>query len=334
MAQNNQDFIGFVQFTHPGHEHQISKRNRKKYAKKIANGTYVFPWNYGGHKRKFIETNGMYVGSDGSLYEEQLQFWGEWEPTSFVSQITKTPNPGYPTWLHRPFIKYKNGIITSPEKVWDAKKKCYKWRQNSDPCVFGDNFHYCCCKQSFKSLRFLAPGSIILFGSTMNMNTPNASFALDTVFVVGDGRDYCSNKYDETLSGFISKEYADIVGFDLWKQDKHAVQFRCYKGVNYNERKAYDGMFSFVPCQIRKDGSLGFERVILKKSFFDDIAKSIQTKSGNSIFTDNLNAAPKITIIDNIEVNKRIWEKIRKAVEVDNGLRLGVKFNYKIIRVP
>ena len=44
MVQINQDFIGFVQFTHPGAEHKIGKRNRKKYTNEIANGTYVFPW--------------------------------------------------------------------------------------------------------------------------------------------------------------------------------------------------------------------------------------------------------------------------------------------------
>lgn len=331
MAQNNQDFIGFVQFTHPGAEHQIGIRDRKKHANEIANGTYVFPWNYGGHKRKFLEADGLYVDSYGSLRKEQLLFWGEWEPTSLVSPITKTPNPGFPTWLHRPFMEYKNGVITSKEhNGWNAKKNCYKWRQNSDPCVLGDNFYYCCCKQRFQSLRHLAPESIILFGSTMNMNTPDACFALDTVFVVGDGRDYISNEYDKTLPGFITKDYADIIGFDLWKQNANAGQARCYKGVRYDERSDFGGMFSFVPCQIRKDGSVGFERVILKKCFFDDIADSIQTKTVDSIFTDNLNTAPKITKHDDIEINKRIWERIRKIVEEDNGLRLGVKFNYDI----
>lgn len=330
MVQNNQDFIGFVQFTHPGAEHQVGIRDRKKYANEIANETYVFPWNYGAHKRKFIETNGKYVDSDGSLHEGQLQFWGEWEPTSFVSRIAKTPNPGFPTWLHRPFMEYKNGVITSPEhKGWNAKKNCFKWRQNSDPCVLGDNFYYCCCKQRFQSLRHLAPGSIILFGSTMNMNTPDACFALDTVFVVGEGRDYVSNEYDKTLSGFISKDYADIIGFDLWKRNNHADQCRCYKGVRYDDRHNYGGMFSFVPCQIRKDGSVGFERVILRKSFFDEIARTIQTSPNDSIFTDNLNTAPKITKHNNLEVNKLIWNTIRKIVK-NNGLQLGIKFNYDI----
>lgn len=333
MAQNIQDFIGFVQFTHPGAEHQIGIRDRKKNTDAIANGIYVFPWNYHGHKRKFIETNGMYVGSDGSLHEGQLQFWGEWEPTSLVSEITKAPNPGFPTWLHRPFMKYKNGVITSPEhNGWNMKKDSYSWRQNSDPCVFGDNFYYCCCKQRFQSLRHLAPGSIILFGSTMNMNTPDACFALDTVFVVGEGRDYTSNEYNKTLSGFISKDYADIVGFDLWKQNNQANQYRCYKGVKYNERSKYCGMFSFVPCQIRKDDSIGFERVILRKSFFEDIAKSIYTKQNDSIFTDNLNTAPKITKHNDVEINKHIWERIINVVK-DNGLLLGVKFNYDIRNV-
>ena len=62
--------------------------------------------------------------------------------------------------------------------------------QNTDPFVFGESFLYTCCQQ-FKNnrptqLRYLAPGSVILFGSHRG-----GRFLLDTVFVTRRSRDHC-----------------------------------------------------------------------------------------------------------------------------------------------
>ena len=43
------------------------------------------------------------------------------------------------------------------------------WRQNTDPFVFGERFHYTGCLRHTRrgptQLRYLAPGSLVLFGS-------------------------------------------------------------------------------------------------------------------------------------------------------------------------
>ena len=69
--------VKVVQFIHPGGEHQPSVRN-------IKNGKVIFPWNYGSHRRKYINTKGDYVDFNNNYYSNEcLYFWGEWEPTSW-----------------------------------------------------------------------------------------------------------------------------------------------------------------------------------------------------------------------------------------------------------
>ena len=92
----------------------------------------------------------------------------------------------------------------------DTLKRC---RQNTDPFVFHEQFLYRCCKQTTKKgqtqLAHLLPGSIVLFGSCVN-----DLFAIDTVFVVGEYRDYYNQRggmdFDPNL-----KNYAEIVGVGL-----------------------------------------------------------------------------------------------------------------------
>jgi hypothetical protein len=96
----------FVQFPHPGREHNPGKARRQ-------------PWNRGEHGRKFLRSNGRYVARDNSLHGASLVFWGEWEPPSYV--IKECP---------------KNGALPRfrQEPVWEHPKDSEP-RENTDPWV-------------------------------------------------------------------------------------------------------------------------------------------------------------------------------------------------------
>src|SRR6185503_12345431 len=126
----------FVQFMHPGSEHQPTGS--------------VMAWNRRGHARKFLLTEGRYV-ADGAVHDGAFTFWGEWEPQSKVVE-TFRPAGARPRWLHEP--------------VWDRPRH-RKLLQNTDPLVFGDAFMYTNCLQWNGKLRRLAQGSIVLFGSRL-----------------------------------------------------------------------------------------------------------------------------------------------------------------------
>jgi hypothetical protein len=64
-----QDKLCFVQFMHPGGEHQTSGD--------------TIPWNTEGHKRKGLVQRGR-ASHDGKISEGEIVFWGEWEPESLV----------------------------------------------------------------------------------------------------------------------------------------------------------------------------------------------------------------------------------------------------------
>ena len=336
--------VYFVQFTHPGAEHVLSKTA-------IANGVTTYPWNYKNHKRKFLETRAQYVDNNNNLQNGEILFWGEWEPDSIVREIIPAPNQGndLPHNIHNPlYITDKNNIPLAPQTIRNRKTGKYLLRQNTDPFVFGDCFYYSLCKQSrFVKLRYLTPGSIILFGSTINQNTPNAYFALDTVFVVGDSTTYSPNTYMTDLQGFVSNYYTNIMGMDLWskyfknnnivgnscsiKPSKNGcvsqMKYTCYKGATYSN--PINNMYSFVPCVLSANNPQGFERIKLTANDFNNIGLPMP---GIHIFTNNLNSAPKISIVS-IKDNKKIWDKIRTIVH-SKGCFEGVKMDYRHIIVP
>lgn len=306
--------IYIVQFTHQGKQHTLTPIERR-------NG--VKEWNTGEHRRKFMIAEGRYVlnGSKSLSGKQDLLFWGEWEPMSKIEKTYHfkdyTVNPKY---LHSPFLKInKKGIVqhvvfkgTSKvaSLVGGSKHVCSNY-QNTDPFVFDDSFFYSCCKQSFKTMRQLDPGSIILFGSTI-LNTKNGGpyFALDTVFVVGESRDYTAGTYKTDLAGFIPPYYDQIMGFSSWK---NPIQpYTCYKGASFNQ--PVEDMFSFVPCQVADNELTGFPRVILNQRQL-------------CFIVDNLNSAPKIKPVS-LASNKLAWDKICQIVKSQN-FELGVRFWYK-----
>lgn len=320
--------VCFVQFTHPGGEHTITQGI-----------DVLYPWNYKDHKRKFLETTAQYIDHNNNLQNDKILFWGEWEPESLARVITPSPAKGtdLPRNIHNPlFITNKNGNVLA--KPYIINKKGNKViRQNTDPFVFGDDFYYSICKQaSFTSLKNLAPGSIILFGSTINQNQPNSYFALDTVFVVRELNPYKIQTYDADLKNYITNEYAEIMGFDYLRQNINNIQnscfsvnnsYTCYKGATY--LKHVNNMYSFVPCVLSKTNPQGFERIKLTEADFNNIGITIPKKG---IFNNKLNQHFKITIT-NIQDNKKIWDKLRAIVHQQNCLE-GVQMDYRHIIVP
>lgn len=206
----------FVQFPHPGKEHNPGKAPRQ-------------PWNTGEHRRKFLRSDGRYVDGDGSTDATPLVFWGEWEAPSYVIECWPTAAP-LPRYLHDP--------------VWEHPKSSGP-RQNTDPWVFGDCFRYSNCKQhSQTALRKLARGSLILFGSTLDGN-----FVADTVFVVRDSQPFRPAQRPDGDDAFRVCTIQSL----LTGAECSGDAFILYRGATYGA-PVY-GMYSFVPCR-REDSDV------------------------------------------------------------------------------
>ena len=252
------------------------------------------PWNTTtNHYRKFLKAEGVYLNS-GSPVKGLLRFWGEWEPDSKVNLL----GSGTPTQEHEPFITIAKGRVVTPKCPYN----------NTDPFVFSDHFYYSLCQQYVihpTPLRYLDKGSLILFGSHKH-DASGPYFALDTVFVVGDYRDYTGANYLTTLAGFIPPHYDEIMDMSSYGP----MQLRCYKGASY--KAPFDGMYSFVPCKLASAPK--FEQVRLTASVIPDL--SVNQTQGK-----------KFLHFTNIADIKKIWEDVREAVN-KQGFLEGVEFNY------
>lgn len=302
--EENESQVRIVQFIHPGPEHYPSKKD-------VEAGDNVFSWNYKSHKRKFMKASGTCVDDKGNQVENGLYFWGEWEPTSRITSIKWNNLSGdYPLFLHEPF--FDTALHNYPPFHLPDKDQDKYHRQNTDPFVFGDHFLYSICKQdSYKVLRTLAPGSIILFGSLLGKKEKHPYFALDTVLVVGNAFQYKPCEYEKTLSGIIPPHYDKIMGFKDWDDSKEKY---LYQGVNLSEKDAFRGMYSFVPCKLGKDGEHGFERIKL---------------SGLDFIADNLSQGLKATD-STFDYNIECWNQICEIVR-SQGCHLGVHFDFDVI---
>ena len=307
----------FTQYTHPGGTHDISVNERK---------TMMKEWNYkNGHRQKFINAIGDCITpNDEVLYNQNCLFWNEWEPTSVMREVKKCIDaPGIlPEYVHSPYLEVdENGIAIQPKyngKTYTSHGKqnpCI--RQNTDPFVFDEHFHYCRCKQrTFSTLRKLDKGSIILFGSIVSKQRGGLYYSLDTVFVVEESKPYYAREYKRDLGDFVSNDYAQIIGFE---QTEHPEQqFTLYKGANY--KNPINGTFSYTPCKLCDGDIVGFPKARL----YSDRLNKLFDKQ---IIQDNLNSSPKYTIIEDPNDCKIIWDEIRNQIE-EQGFLLGVKFNY------
>jgi hypothetical protein len=83
------------------------------------------------------------------------------------------------------------------------------------------------------------------------------------------------------------------------------LNLRLYTGVNFKERGAFEGIYSFFPCKPAEAG-LGFARPLIKlDNYITD--HQIQGFKGTEISTKD---------------TTKIWESVRLQVE-EQGLRIG-----------
>jgi hypothetical protein len=280
------DKLCFVQFIHPGGEHEPDDGLHKG-------------WNTSVHKRKFLKRAGRYV-ADGTIVEGVVLLWGEWEPESKAQRIDD-PIPHGPRFIYEPYY---------------VVPKSYNGLQNTDPFVFGQPFHYTGCQQrttkGATQLRNLSKGSVILFGSCEDKN----AFVLDTAFVVDHWIDHSSRNYRGVLDGAISQEYKEVT-VSPWYQESFAESKSCasagstetwrlYFGVLYD--KPLHGMYSFFPCQPYDAKSKGFARPRI---------------SLPGVITDNLNQGKKLAEPQSLDEMKQLWGEVTKQVK-KQGLALGV----------
>jgi hypothetical protein len=269
----------FVQLIHPGGEHEPDHGTTKL-------------WNRGDHARKFLKAPGRFRTLPYTADEEdEIVFWGEWEPETRVVARYAAPVAGGPRYLYEPFYR---------------RHDSRSWRQNTDPFVFGDQFHYTGCLQHTRNgltqLRYLAPGSVILFGSCQD----RSRFVIDTVLVTARSIDHTAANWERVLNGKVSRVYRDVTLAPWYSNLLPAGQsHRLYFGATPDN--PVGGMFSFFPCQPNVPGGSGFARPEIT------IPGSI---------TPTLNQGKKITSDVNLDEMRRLWRQVADQVTAKN-LALG-----------
>lgn len=268
----------FVQFIHPGGEHRPDQGDLKL-------------WNCGGHRRKFLKSRGRYR-KRGDWKEGEIVFWGEWEPESRVVRRYANPAPDGPLFLYEPYyVEHGDGV----------------WRQNTDPFVFGDAFHYTGCMQHTRrgptQLRFLAPGSLVLFGSCRG----KTRFVLDTALVVADFVDHTLADQLQKLDGKVSNTYRTVT-IDPWYRGSlpEGQSHRLYLGATPG--RSVGEMFSFFPCLPHAEDGRGFAR------------PEIQLPG---CITGHLTQGKKIARDLTVAEVGELWRHLAEEVE-EQGLSLGV----------
>lgn len=284
-----------IQFLHTAVEATPSNKNQT-----------TIPWNnYEDHRRKFLISDGSYVeGSD--KISEKLTFWGEWEAQSEIEYLKNTKDK-LPTILNRPYID-----PSVPNRT-----------HNTDPYVFGSNFRYIVCKQgAYEILRNLDPLSLILFGSSINKQ-----FCLDTVFIVSNDilkytLDNIGHKFQQKNQYYfasVNPLYDDTKPNSAVDEEdscriEPSKEYSFYKGVNFEDKEIYGGIYSYVPCKVfNQSNEIDY---IFKQPVIDlDILSSKQTQGinacGGKEFTET-------EIID-------IWDVINEQIS-NAGLLKGVHF--------
>jgi hypothetical protein len=272
-----------VQFIHPGGEHRPD-----------APGAGIKGWNRGAHQRKFMRTAGTSCDAQGAAHHGEILLWGEWEPPSKVEEI-RASGPSYPQYLHRAFLE---------------PRAEFAGHQNTDPFVFGDEFLYTGCQQwrgkphgNPVQLRYLLPGSLILFGSCAGDR-----FLLDTVFVVRDFIDHDRGDYQDVLRSAVPDAYWTVTLGPWYSGPPDGRSFRLYRGAS--PANAVNGMFSFFPCR-PADGasSSGFPRPDLSEL---------------SCVNPRLRQGWHATKLVNVAEAANVWHSVRQAV-LAQGCELGVR---------
>ena len=135
----------------------------------------------------------------------------------------------------------------------------------SDPFIFGDHFLYSNCRQKgSRSLKRLARGSVIAFGSSKKIQGV-WKWLLDTVLVVKDSFPYDPLRPRESLAGKVPDAFLSVTGGPLAADrnlpgDPEQREMRLYLGATPEDR-VHD-MFSFFPA-IPVGGASGFSRPVI-----------------------------------------------------------------------
>ena len=226
--------LRFVQFSHPGREHEPDPSGGKA-------------WNTlnSQHARKFMEFGGKWIEDDGSARSGNLRAWGEWEAESDLVCELSQPHQysQYPRYLWHPHYVPKDN---------------YKWLHNTDPFIFGERFLYSNCKQqALSGLRHLGRGSVIAFGSGKKVGGER-KWVLDTVLVVADSLTYSAPEARRVLAEAAPEAFLTVTGGPM--ADNEQASFKLYRGATPDD--PVDGMFSFFPA-MSPHGDAGFPRLLI-----------------------------------------------------------------------
>lgn len=242
-------------------------------------------WNVRTHGRKFMKVAGRWR-EDGEISRQEqqadLMFWGEWEPESLTIRRFPRSTSGMPLFLQLPF--------------W-VPPPAHKWRQNTDPYIFGTRFRYSNCLQNSKKgplrTQRLAAGSIILFGSTLF-----GEFVLDTVFVVASGQTMAYDLLPSLHKDDIT--FHAVVAEVLYRTPgQRTLRHRLYSGAT--PATPINGMFSFFPCLPYDEVSHGFARPRISLPGFVNPKKRQGAKF-----------KPIVSLDEGRQVWKHVVEQVRK----------------------
>lgn len=182
--------------------------NEPGYRKRTLGSINQHPWNTTKHKRKFIKRDGIYL-DNGIQKSCLLYFWGEYEPYSQSTYISKTKPKG----VHYDIKPVKN-LPPMPMGALDT-----------DPYVYGC-FRNICCEIKRQKYQH---GDIIVFGHFIS----DSKFEFDTIIVV--------NK--PVPCGLVpTHDQYRLASIDpLFPKIPDCF----YDGIMYNKDTKY---YSFVPC--------------------------------------------------------------------------------------
>ena len=265
-----------IQFMHPGGQPPYHRHHSS------------LPWNHftNPHYRKFIRNKILFLEENSDKpREEELFFWGEWEPPSTFT-LTSLSNP-YPVAFNDlpTQIRYPGGNL-----------------HNTDPYVFDGQFFYTNCQQIRKGsptrLQKLPPGSMILFGSKID-----GQFVLDTLFIVQDSFAYQADNLASVLPKQYYTDRFDHAVMRPLANTAHNKRLRFYVGSTYNKPFLVgdNAIFSFVPCSHRY-----FQRPVIDSPYINQ----------------KLSQGFKSTNLSDQEILNE-WHEIVKQV-YENKLCLGV----------
>lgn len=288
-STSDQREVAVVQFPHPGREWSPDSG---------ATSRSWTDWEQG-HGRKFLRHPGQWL--DGHIPRTGLlTFWGEWEGPSKV-EPSGAAGDGMPTWLQTPS---RGDLGSAPHP------------QNTDPFVFGA-FLYSNCMQDHEwpkgtgryrqtAVARLAPGSVILFGSTRG-----GSFELDTCFVVGRVIEIDNARFEEQVAGAVPTAFLDATLRPIF-MGVGERRLSLYLGADFSDPGK---PFCFVPCRPAGDRPLGFQR------------PRIQPLGALSDYVNPKSSRRFRRIPCDVAESEAAWHEVKRQVLDQAGLRLGIRLD-------